>query len=116
MSKNHYAINYVTDLQGPFLGLCEPAPLRRMSILNYFSLSHIPARQVKKVIFRGIIEGFLTDSSVIVRPASVAQLDAHLTGDLEVAGFDSRRGRQHSFVEIDHEIFSMVILSLPLIQ
>ena len=27
-----------------------------------------------------------------------------------------RRGRQHSFVEIDHEICSMVILSLPLIQ
>ena len=25
-------------------------------------------------------------------------------------------GLQHSFVEIDHEIFSMVILSLPLIQ
>ena len=31
-------------------------------------------------------------------------------------GFSPRRGRQHSFVEIDHEIFSMVILSLPLIQ
>ena len=30
--------------------------------------------------------------------------------------FDSRRGRQHSFMEIDYEIFSMVILSLPLIQ
>ena len=27
-----------------------------------------------------------------------------------------RRGRQHSFVEIDHEIFSTDILSLPLIQ
>ena len=27
-----------------------------------------------------------------------------------------RRGRQHSSVEIDHEIFSTVILSLPLIQ
>ena len=27
-----------------------------------------------------------------------------------------RRGRQHSFVEIDHEILSTVILSLPLIQ
>ena len=26
------------------------------------------------------------------------------------------RGRQHSFVEIDHEIFSMVILSILLIQ
>ena len=24
--------------------------------------------------------------------------------------------RQHSFVEVDHELFSMVILSLPLIQ
>ena len=33
--------------------------------------------------------------------ASVAQLDARPTG------------RQHSFVEIDHEIFSTVILSLP---
>ena len=26
------------------------------------------------------------------------------------------RARQYSFVEIDHEVFSMVILSLPLIQ
>ena len=31
-------------------------------------------------------------------------------------GFDPRQGRQHSFLEIDHEIFSTVILSLPLIQ
>ena len=31
-------------------------------------------------------------------------------------GYDPCRGRQHSFVEIDHEIFSTVILSLPLIQ
>ena len=31
-------------------------------------------------------------------------------------GFDPRPGPQHSFVEIDHEIFSMVILSLQLIQ
>ena len=31
-------------------------------------------------------------------------------------GFNPRRGRQHSFVEIGHEIFSTVILSLPLIQ
>ena len=31
-------------------------------------------------------------------------------------GFDPRRGRQHSFMEIDHEIFSMVILSLLLVQ
>ena len=31
-------------------------------------------------------------------------------------GFEPRRGRQHSFVEIDHELFSAVIPSLSLIQ
>ena len=31
-------------------------------------------------------------------------------------GFNPRRDRQHSFVEIDHEVFSTVILSLQLIQ
>ena len=31
-------------------------------------------------------------------------------------GFDPLRGRQHSFMEIDHEIFSTVILSFLLIQ
>ena len=30
--------------------------------------------------------------------------------------FNPCRGLQHSFVEINHEIFSTVILSLPLIQ
>ena len=34
----------------------------------------------------------------------------------KIGGFNPHRGRQHSFVEIDHEIFSTVILSLPLIQ
>ena len=42
-------------------------------------------------------------------PASVAQLDARPTGDQEAAG-RPRRGRRHSFMEIDHEIFSTVIL------
>ena len=45
----------------------------------------------------------------------MAQLDAGQTGGQEVAGSASP-GRQHSFVEIDHGIFSMVIRSLPLIQ
>ena len=34
----------------------------------------------------------------------------------EGQGFNPCQGWQHSFVEIDHEIFSTVILSLPLIQ
>ena len=48
--------------------------------------------------------------------ASVAHLDA--PSDWRPGGhrFNPHRGRQHSFVEIDHEIFSTVILSLPLIQ
>ena len=47
--------------------------------------------------------------------ASVAQLDA--LSDWRLGrGFNPCRGRQHSFVEIDHEIFSKVILSLPWIQ
>ena len=49
-------------------------------------------------------------------PASVAQLDAPSDWRPGGHGFKPRRGRQHSFVEIDHEIVSMVILSLPLIQ
>ena len=48
--------------------------------------------------------------------ASVAQLDA--PSDWRPGGrrFNPCRGRQHAFVEIDREIFSTVILSLPLIQ
>ena len=41
----------------------------------------------------------------------------HLTGDQEVAGSTfAEVGNILSFVETDHEIFSTVILSLPLIQ
>ena len=50
------------------------------------------------------------------KPASVAQLDAPSDWRAGGRGFNPRRGRQHSFVEIDHEIFSTVVLSLPLIQ
>ena len=49
-------------------------------------------------------------------PASVAQLHAPSDWRPGGRGFNPRRDRQHSFVEIDHEIFSMVILSLRLIQ
>ena len=51
-----------------------------------------------------------------IEPASVAQLDAPSDWRPGGRGFNPRRGRQHSFVEIDHEIFSTVILPLPLIQ
>ena len=47
-------------------------------------------------------------------PASVAQLDAPSDWRPGGRGVNPHRGRQHSVVEIDHEIFSTVIL--PLIQ
>ena len=46
------------------------------------------------------------------KPVLVAQLDVGMT---DGCGLDPT-GSQHSFVEIDLEIFSTVILSLPLIQ
>ena len=49
-------------------------------------------------------------------PASVAQLGARPIGDQEVAGSTPAEVGNISFVEIDHEIYSTVILSLPLIQ
>ena len=59
---------------------------------------------------------FLNPDSLYILPASVAQLDAPSDWRPGGRGFNPRQGRQHSFVEIDHEIFSTVILSLPLIQ
>ena len=50
------------------------------------------------------------------KPTSVAQLDAPSDWRPGGRGFNPRRGWQHSFVEIDHEMFSTVILSPLLIQ
>ena len=50
-------------------------------------------------------------------PASVShQLDARPTGDQEVVGLTPRRDGNILSWRFDHEIFSTVILSLPLIQ
>ena len=46
----------------------------------------------------------------------MAQLDAPSDWRPGGRGFNPCQGRQHSFVEIDHEIFSTVLLSLLLIQ
>ena len=51
----------------------------------------------------------------LLQPASVAQFDGHLTGDRRLR-VRPQPGQQYSFMEIDHEIFSSLILSLPLIQ
>ena len=53
---------------------------------------------------------------ILLMLASVAQLDAPSDWRPGGRGFNPCRDRQHSFVDIDREIFSTVILSLPLIQ
>ena len=69
-------------------------------------------RQSNRFIHRYVISRF----GHTVMLASVAQLDAPSDWRPGGRGFNPRRVRQHSFVEIYHEIFSTVILSLPLIQ
>ena len=46
----------------------------------------------------------------------MAQLDAHLTGDQEIAGSTPARSATFFLWRFDHEILSTVFLSLPLIQ
>ena len=46
----------------------------------------------------------------------MAQLDALSNWRPGGCRFNPRQGWQHSFMEIDHEIFSTVVLSLLLIQ
>ena len=52
---------------------------------------------------------------ILTSPASVAQLDARPTCNQGVTG-STLQCRQRTFVEIDHEILSTAIFSLPLIQ
>ena len=59
---------------------------------------------------------WLSSFIFLLAPALVAQLDAPSDWRPGGCGFNPRRGRQHSSVEIDHEIFSTIILSHPLIQ
>ena len=87
-------------------------------ILTHFRLKSAPLTIYWRsdFNFRYIIIVTYLQSYTYELPASVAQLDAPSDWRPGGRGFNPRRGLQHSFVEIDHEIFSTVILSLPLIQ
>ena len=90
---------------------------KQKQINNVVSLFYVELNGMHFVIW--FLQGYMCILHTYIRvlvPASVAQWDTRLTGDQEAAGFDPRRTRQYSFVKIDHEIFSTVILSLLLIQ
>ena len=61
-----------------------------------------------------IFDCFIIESSNISRSRWLSQMLVRLAN--RNRRFDPRRARQHSLVEIDHEIFSTFILSFPLIQ
>ena len=79
-------------------------------------------KRVNTILKQGISKSACASATGIkykiraMKPASVAQLDAPSDWRPGGRGFNPCRGRQHSVIEIDHEIFSTVILSLPLIQ
>ena len=79
---------------------------------------HFPMIRLCDVIIDSLIMMFGIFRPIYTpgRLASVARLDAPSDWRPGGYGFNARQGRQHSFLEIDHEIFLMVILSLPLIQ
>ena len=82
-------------------------------ILGFFILTN------KNIPFNGSVSeqtNLLSEPAAMFSLFWVAQSDAPSDWRPGGLGFNPRRGRQHSFVEIDHEIFSTVILSLPLIQ
>ena len=102
------------SLEVPWQGAneCFCAEISRILYVWYVKRGNLAMFDVKLKTTRTAYNMTYTD----LPPASVAQLDAPSDWRPGGRGFNARRGRQHSFMEIDHEIFSTVILSLPLIQ
>ena len=92
-----------------------PLVQRFMNALWFGYVDHIILDVNKKAIHFAHLLQVQLECAVNGAP-SVAQLDAPSDWRPGGRGFNPRRGRQYSFVEIDHEIFSTVILFLPLIQ
>ena len=83
---------------------------------NAIILNHCSMLLVKRKTKRNHFGPYVSFTVVIIMPASVAQLDVQSDWRPGGRGFNPCQGWQHSLAEIDREIFSMVILSLPLIQ
>ena len=97
--------------------LYSPAPLPVRPHHSLYLCSQFPRLCWYVEVFKG---GFKVEKLPIkklpMKPASVAQLDAPYDWRPGGCGLNPCQGWQHSFVEIDQEIFSTVILSLLLNQ
>ena len=83
----------------------QKVPRRHSEILS----THIKL----SFVFKIFVLSFLSEQGRVAQPVTCLAKDASLTADLGVAS--SISVRSHTFVEIDHEMISMVIL-LPLNQ
>ena len=110
-----------SDEMAPLLYTHQTLTLHRMGMQCALEAVSIQSCVQMSKLLASVVPDSLFLLALVIRyrdptPASVAQLDAPSDWRPGGRGFNPRRGRQHSFVEIDHEIFSTVILSLPLIQ
>ena len=119
LGRDIYEVKKVCSMQGELLLCWLYTPINihlylykafNFAIISEYKCIYIP----KFKVFANIV------SPVQIITSEVAGLSGSVgcAIRLEIGGrgFNPHRGRQHSFVEIDHEIYSMVILSLPLIQ
>ena len=109
ITDNKWVLSIVRNgFRIPFIKI---PPLSSVPIRMSQSSSPFLREEIKNLLNKRAVERVQNPG-----PASVAELDAPSDWRPGGRGFNPHRGRQHSFVEIDHEIFSTVILSLPLIQ
>ena len=116
-----YALSWLANWDTPTVSL-QPVPQTFLTVhCQYETFIAVSAGNAEFKILSPLLEELrlvyrTISDSIPFRRASVAQLDAPSNWRPGGRGFNPRWGRQHSFVEIDREIFSTVIRSLPLIQ
>ena len=119
------SIKWDSYLLNSFLRICFGDRIQLMKNMSTISLHLAICRCVSDIFVQenlfsgshGVTKVLICwFSTLMVQPVSLAQLDVPSDWRPGGRGFNPRWGRKHSFVEIDHEIFSTVILSLLLIQ
>ena len=93
----------------------EIKPFIEMNVETKSIRQYVSSKIGESVINKDISNAKQKEKTEKVEDHKVKCLEIDVLNEL-TQKYSFRRGRQHSFVESDHEIFSTVILSLPLIQ
>ena len=118
VTRSRSPIRYPYQLKGHILELQDTSKYLGVDLLSTLSWkNHVDRVTEKAKSMPGFLRRNLKSTSVETKTnAYFSMVRPGLDGSVGCRGFNPRQGRQHSFVEIDHEIFSTVIVSLPLIQ